>query len=230
MPDLISPCGCVNEIDPEWGIEKSKSKCDYHRSKGGKTGLEHYRDMCAIDSRGIPQHKRYGEELHFALDELGEIDVCQDTFGTVFALEVGAGLGMYAPYLMQRGFRYEAIEPDKEAASWIENNFDVLVFRGYLEDFQAAFKYGLIIAAHVFEHLKDAPAGIKKCFDMLSSGGRLILIVPNNDDPVNPDHLWMFTESTLASTLSRIGFKDIRMVSKQVVKHEKFIYCTAVKL
>lgn len=228
-PNIRSyPCGCINQIDPEWGILHSMAKCEKHHAEGGKTGLQHYIDMGCIVN-GVPQHAKYECEMQDALEEINS--EVRRLSGNPSALEIGSGLSMYAPLFLSRGFRYEAIERDSEAENWASSTFGVAVHNIEFERFDPSYlEYSIILAAHVFEHLDDAPAMMKKAFDMLVPGGRLILIVPNGeDDPVNPDHVWFFTPATLRSTLDRIGFTDVRMVEKRIVPKERFIYASATK-
>lgn len=229
------PCGCVNRIDPEWGILRSVSKCASHLRHAGKTGMAHYLDMKCIVG-GVPQHAKYAEELDVAMVEINRLIFPAPTRDTV-ALEIGCGLAMYAPKLLNLGYKYYGIEPDAAAAHWARMTFCVPICQTTFEDatgyfmdahFTGAFP-SLVLAAHVIEHVTDAPAVLASIFQLVKPPGRLILIVPDDRDPVNPDHLWFFTMPTLRTTLERIGFTDVQMVSKSIVKHENFIYCSAVK-
>lgn len=223
------PCGCVNGTDMQWGVMRRVSTCAAHQAEGGKKGLQHYIDMgCIVD--GVPQHDRYVAELRSATDEMG---IPRGSHRKEKSLEIGSGLSLYASDLRSQGYLYTGIEPDKEAEEWSRRN---ACPGSPLEIIETTFEkhsggpYKLILAAHVFEHMADAPAMMKKAFGMLAAKGRLILIVPNgDDDPVNPDHLWQFTSATLGLTLRRIGFSDIRAVEKRIVERERFIYCSAVK-
>ena len=239
MDKLNPPCGCRNALDPEWGVLKSISKCDKHRAKAGRGGLDYYRDMHALDSNGIPRHKFYVEELKEAL---GNGDLFKPHYakggGTLIQpklLEIGAGLGMYCPMALKEMYAYWAVEPDTEAAAWIRGCFDVVVYSGTFEDYHRAYYshsigFEMIIAAHVLEHLKEGPAALRKMFDLLSPhSSRLVLIVPDDSDPINPDHLWLFTPENLKSSLERTGFIDIKIEVRRRVKHENFIYAIARK-
>lgn len=220
------PCGCVNVVDDKWGILKSVSKCDEHQRASGKTGMAHYVDMGAIKD-GVPQHAKYSKEMLAAFDEMG-IEFPYSYKSRDRALEIGCGLGMYVPLLLHRGYQYRGVEPDPVAAHWTESTFDVVVRNFTFEDYSGG-EFDLIVAAHVFEHFVDAPAMLLKTFVCLAHGGNLVLIVPDDMDPVNPDHLWFFTPTTLQRILTQIGFVDIHMAVRRIVRHENFIYCIARK-
>lgn len=227
-------CGCVNVIDPWWGVQRSVTKCEGHKAHAGKSGLAYYAEMGAIDGNGYPQHTRYARELLTGLAEAGHALIFDHSPKIGPALEIGAGLGMYCPLLLTLGYPYMAIEPAADAALWIESVFGVTVQRCNWEQYALVNNngrkgWGLIVAAHVIEHLVDAPEGIRKMFDALVAGGRLVIVIPDDEDPLNPDHLWFFTAAHLENVLTRIGFKDIKTSVKKIVSHESFIYCTAVK-
>jgi trans-aconitate methyltransferase len=136
---------------------------------------------------------------------------------------------VYIPVLQQAGFVYSGVEPDKEIAVIANVLLSHRCFIGTYEDFQTDREYDLIFCAHAFEHMQDSPGMMAKAFSQLKSGGRLVLIVPNDEDKCNPDHLFFYNERSLRSVLMRIGFQDIRMVSRRRVPHEEFIYCSCVK-
>jgi len=224
----ICSCGCVNEVDKEWGILKNVSKCTYHKKaiEHQSTGLSYYEQLGAIKN-GVPQCYRYIQELESTLTEMG-VSLGESLSGTV--LEVGCGCSMYAPALLKRGYIYLGIEPNEWAATWTEHTYSVRVMEEKFEDttFQP-HTFELILAAHVVEHFVDAPLALQRMYKILKPKGRLCIIVPDDSDQTNPDHLWFFTEKTLCSALDSIGFQDINMVSKQVVAKEKFIYCMCQK-
>jgi hypothetical protein len=56
--------------------------------------------------------------------------------GTKTILEIGCGLAMYAPLFMRRGYLYSPLEVAAAAADWVENTFDVDMFRTRFEDYQ----------------------------------------------------------------------------------------------
>ncbi len=231
--DVRYACGCVNRVDREWGILRAVRKCRRHRPTPPQARARpHYTEECGVLTRaGIPRHAVYIREL---LDALVELDVripratSADPDHPPRVLEVGCGFGQYAPLFMRHGYVYEGLEANPYAADWTAGAFDVTVHRGPFEAFGAAGgTYAAIHAAHVLEHFDDAPRMAAKMFDLLAPGGRLYLVVPDDSDPVNPDHQWFFTEAGLTALLNRVGFADVRATARQIVAHEKFIYVVA---
>ena len=75
----------------------------------------------------------------------------------------------------------------------------------------------------------DAPAAIRKCADMLAPGGQLWVVVPNDDDPLNPDHTWYFSEQSLRSVVASAGLGGVMISTCQRIERERFLYVRAVK-
>ena len=117
---------------------------------------------------------------------------------------------------------------DKESLYWDGPYIGGNLIYSSFEDFDEP-DFDTIFCAHAFEHMQDSPGMMAKAFSQLKPGGRLVLIVPNDEDKCNPDHLWFWRSEDLHRVLSRIGFTDIKTVEKRRVPHEMFIYASAVK-
>jgi len=217
----LQPCGCLNFIDPEWGVLRSYQKCDHHKSMSGKSGLAYHEEMGAIKN-GVVQHENYEREL---------LECVEIPEGPGRCLEIACGVGSYIPLLADKlGYQYDGLEPDIPVADFVSEHFDALVYTETYENLGVPRpEYDLIFCAHAFEHMEDSPGMMAKAFSQLKPGGRLVLIVPNDEDKCNPDHLWFWRSEDLHRVLSRIGFTDIKTVEKRRVPHEMFIYASAVK-
>lgn len=237
MPEPICySCGCVNTLDLTWSVLRSISKCDVHRQEAGRGGLSHYIEMgCIVE--GVPQHAKYIREFTQTLEEMGAVVAHGDMIDTYPAvLAIGCGLAMYAPLWLSRGYEFVGIEPDVAAAAWAASTFDVEVLTTPFEAWNPdapvpghprGRPFGVVMAAHVVEHMTDAPAMLAKMLATLVPRGVLYLIIPDDTDPVNPDHLWFFTEANLRSTLERVGFVNIRTAVRRRIERENFIYAVA---
>jgi SAM-dependent methyltransferase len=221
-------CGCINAIDPEWGAVRNVSKCRGHQIEQkppAELDYEYYKGHGVFDGRAP-----HVEEFEDAFGPLG--------FGAgglsepSLALEVGCGPSVYVPMFLSHGYRYLGIDPSRFACEWVSQKYQVGTTIATLEEFEPLVPLWptVILAAHVLEHLTDAPAGAVKLFHLLRSGGTAFIIVPHGeDDPWNPDHLWFFTPESLTNVLERIGFVNVRTTVRKRVPHERFIYCAAVK-
>jgi SAM-dependent methyltransferase len=70
-----------------------------------------------------------------------------------------------------------------------------------------------IIARHILEHSVNTVETLKYWNEILKTGGRLIIAVPNQDIinsiPLNPEHVHAFTPSSLKDIAELCGFKQI---------------------
>lgn len=99
-------------------------------------------------------------------------------------LDVGCSTGFLGEYLIrEKGCRVDGIESDEEMAEVAARRLTSLV-KGDVEDTGLwsglnGRKYDAIIAGDIIEHLKDPVGFLKRLAGYLSSGGRIILSLPN---------------------------------------------------
>lgn len=219
---MTHACGCVNAPDSASGVLRSVSKCEHHtrhQRQPSTLGEEYYRELGGIGD-GTAQ-RRHREELAEALGTFPAGD-------GKLAVEIGCGLSGYCPALLAAGFQYRAIEASLWAAEWMRREYGVpVIVGGY--SIEMLPPCDLIVAAHVIEHLPDAPQAIRELVAGLESGGRLYIVVPDDSDPVNPDHLYFFTADSLRSVVEASGATVERLEVRSVVPQENFIYCLARK-
>ena len=221
---LAYVCGCVNEVDPECGALRSVSKCDDHlreRSETAELGEAYYRSNGALD-RDAPA--RYSAELTEALGA-----VPSPRWPHLEALEIGCGASPYVLALQRAGWAYRGLDTSAWARRWLKARHGVCTIAADFEAWEPDCQLGLILAAHCFEHMADAPAAIRKCAEILAPGGQLWLIVPNDDDPLNPDHTWYFSEHSLRSVVASAGLEGVMISTCQRIERERFLYLRAVK-
>lgn len=223
---MREPCGCELEIDDRCGALHSILKCDKHKSKQREiTGLDaaYYGELGAIDDNAIPPHIREFEDAFGKLDAAGGKD----------ALEIGAGASRYVPMILDAGYSsYNAIEPSAWACEWLKNKYpkNVWTFQMAWEDYVTdPLRYDMILSAHSLERMIDAPSALQKMADHLNPGGRLFIVIPDDSDLTNPDHLWFFNKNTLDHAMELAGLTVEIMKVRKIVAHENFIFCMARK-
>lgn len=223
---MIYPCGCENILDVPSGIVKNAHKCSHHLSKAGRGGMDYYRSLNAVG-----KNTAHVQEFKDSLDSMyAPLEPAQGV-----CLEVGAGTGVYCPWVREMGYEYGAIEPDPEAADALRTVWDAKVYEETFEEFFEEFlatnnpQVDLLIATHVIEHFRGSPAMVQAMFDLLKPGGRALFLIPDDTDPVNPDHLWFYTPTSFHSLLARVGFMDIRTMVRRITTVENFIYASAYK-
>lgn len=222
---LILPCGCALVECKVCGVKHSAMKCALHQPEKHDSQTYYLHELRGTIN-GLPQHTKICAELEAALIRMG-VGIACPVCGIV--LDIGAGIGYNAPFFLTRGFKYEAIECDRWAGKYIWGAYMSPVHAVRFEDFNVTAQYDVVIASHVLEHLTNPNTALDKIHSLVKPGGRAIVIVPNDDDLCNPDHVTFFNEHILARFFREAGFDDVRVDVAQIVPWEKFIYMTGVK-
>lgn len=226
-------CGCTNATHEPTGALRSVSKCPHHRAmqRDPKTlGRAYYEEIGAIVD-GVPQSAVLAGQL---FEALGYFPWAQGQ--DEFALDFGCGCSMFAASLLRAGYSYAGIDQSKWGCDWTASTYDVLtscqpIQRMWTEYGRATSRqqWDLILATHVIEHLPDAPDALVKLAGLLRPGGELWIVVPDDQDHVNPDHLWAFTESSLRKAVELAGLMVQRQATRRYIEREQFLYLRAVK-
>lgn len=227
---ITYPCGCVNDFDR--GVLKSILKCDHHKSMQreiGELGEEYYQENGAMDPEASV---RYAAEFEECFGKCEPVNP-----DCPFALEIGAGASHYVPMITDAEWAYYACEPSRWARQWMMSKYSdrfVRLNNSTWESFSGDthggwWKFGMILSAHSLEHMSDAPAALEKMAEYLAPGGVLYLVLPSDDDPLNPDHLWFFSAATLDLSVRMAGLVVEVLDTRQRIERERFIYCKARK-
>lgn len=243
-------CGCVNDVHEPGGVLRSISKCDRHRAKQRDVGTldkAYYEELGSLVNGGI-RTDNYLAEL---TDALGTFPLAGEPVRSPIseieseplAMEIGGGISPYFEAIRQAGYFYFGIEPSQYACRYMCEKFGLapygdgstkpdypgLMLRALFGEIPCKPEFSLVLAAHSLEHMQDAPGAIVQCADMLRPGGELWIIVPDDSDPTNPDHLFFFTEASLRSCVERAGLAIEQFAVRKHVPHERFLYCRAKK-
>ena len=131
-----------------------------------------------------------------------------------------------------RGLADLALSP-LQVRSIAESQYRINLWTGDLEGLpETLFPpgcYALILAAHVLEHLDDAPAAAAKCARLLAPGGELWVVVPDDSDPCNPDHVWMGGPDAWRACVEAAGLAVERVAVRRYIQREQFVYIRARK-
>ncbi len=221
---IVYRCGCRNDVQADTGLLRCVGKCDHHRDflKAQPTGADYYRHLGALSEDLTPNSAPYLAEL------VGALGPPPPARPGAAALEVGGGASPYVAALLALGYRYVGVEPDPWAAQWTLDTYGddrvTMISAPYPVELPAPVQ--LILCAHALEHVADAPACLKAMHIALEPGGTLLLLVPDDSDPTNPDHLWFFTAEALVRLAERTGFHVTR-VEVRPHPRENFIYLRA---
>jgi 2-polyprenyl-3-methyl-5-hydroxy-6-metoxy-1,4-benzoquinol methylase len=138
-------------------------------------------------------------------------------------LEVGTGAGFFLKAAERAGWNVAGIEVSTEAAVFARERLGLDVRQGSAEELQyPEASFDLAVLFEVIEHLLDPLRALQSVWRAVTPGGRVLLSTPNFDAlsrrilgrqwaVISPaEHLYYFTESSLARLLARAGFADVR--------------------
>ncbi len=137
--------------------------------------------------------------------------------GAKSLIDIGCGPGTFMIVARRLGLDVEGIEPTRPAAETAKS-LELKVYCGFVEEYVSnnSRTFDVVTCFEVLEHVSD-PVAMLRCMEKLvDSEGRLILSVPNVDDPymleqpfpqsMPPIHINFFNKTSLAAALLRAGF------------------------
>lgn len=160
-------------------------------------------------------------------------DVLQTYLGgrTGSILDVGSGPGLFLALGRSLGWRVKGVEPSQKAARYSKQELDLDVENIFLKEETAPSlgQFDVVHMGEVLEHLPDPAGMLKIAHDLISPGGLLTLIVPNDFNPLQmmlrdhvglqpwwvapPHHLNYFSHESLRKLVERVGFELVHMES-----------------
>jgi SAM-dependent methyltransferase len=134
-------------------------------------------------------------------------------------LDVGCGTGAHMLFLGELGWRVEGLEWDVGAAEVARRVTGRPVWVGDVHDFRPERAFDAILLNHVFEHLPDPVGDLARLRELLTPGGRIVLVWPNPQglgarrfgaawfawDP--PRHLVIPPASAVGAAAARVGLR-----------------------
>jgi SAM-dependent methyltransferase len=153
-----------------------------------------------------------------------------DTFESVLPagrrriLDVGSGPGLFLATGKARGWTTLGVEPAQQAAAHSRGLGLEIVEQFLTEDLAKELgRFDVVHMSEVLEHIPDPRAFVRLASSMLTPGGLLCIVVPNDYNPLQrvlreqdgyqpwwvapPHHLNYFTPASLQSLLERSGFE-----------------------
>lgn len=131
-------------------------------------------------------------------------------------LELGCGHGGFVRLLRELGFDAIGTELSGWVAEFARRRFDVPVLRGRLEDLPLESGFRGIAAFDVLEHLDDPLRTTRRCRELLTADGALLVQTPcyRGEGPewimFQPEeHIHLFSELAIDLLLRRSGFERV---------------------
>lgn len=148
-------------------------------------------------------------------------------------LDIGCATGMLLSYLKSKGYESHGVEICKASANYARDYHGLKVYNKPL--LETGFKdnyFSIIHFSHLIEHVPNPSEVLKEIYRILSPNGYIILTTPNaegtfakkygeNWRAVMPQHLWLFSKSTLSCYIKSIGFEIVKDLSWGSIPIEK---------
>ncbi|HRK57436.1 MAG TPA: class I SAM-dependent methyltransferase [Burkholderiaceae bacterium] len=156
-----------------------------------------------------PKLKYVQRAGHAALDRLRFIKTHLKADRTLRLLDIGAGGGEFVYLSRKHGFEASGVEPNEGYAQYAQKTYGVDIRTQMFDELDAACS-DVVTLFHVFEHMANPQAVMKKLADVLTDDGVLVIEVPNllqgDASPHNiffKAHLFYYCRYTLAAAASR---------------------------
>lgn len=135
-------------------------------------------------------------------------------------LEIGAGSGLKLEIYQKNGLRTTGLEPHGQSLSRREKCLGILR-RNVKNARLAENSFDYILLKEVIEHVPDQKLLLKKCFDWLKPGGKLVITTQNSEGIWKkvfgkdwfgydvPRHVYSYNLNNLKFTLVKYGFRVV---------------------
>jgi 2-polyprenyl-3-methyl-5-hydroxy-6-metoxy-1,4-benzoquinol methylase len=102
----------------------------------------------------------------------------------------------------------ETARADPRHAAWRSAHF-ALVRENRSEDLPAGL-FDVVLSSHTLEHVPDDRAALESYATRLAPGGILCVFVPIEESGYNPDHVRVYTVSSIAKLVETAGFEVLK--------------------
>ena len=138
-------------------------------------------------------------------------------------LDVGTSTGIFLKVCNDVGINAQGIELSDEAVKYARNTLGVSVTHTSLEEFVSNEKFDTITSWDVVEHIYSPNSFFDKVYELLADGGYFVFTTGNIESLVAkisgkrwhlfnlPDHIFFYSEKTIARLLNKHKFKVIRI-------------------
>ena len=128
-------------------------------------------------------------------------------------LDVGTGSGLLAHLARARGYDVEGTDLSKHVSENVPAKAGFPIHHGTIEDIQFTRKYDVITLLHVLEHTSDPLSTLKRCKELLSEGGYIVVVVPN----------YQSLDSRIKDVLSALKLKS-RPYKHLALGHHNYVF------
>lgn len=178
-------------------------------------------------------HESFFNLMLLSLNDINFSDLEKNVPSRRF-LDIGCATGLLLNHMKENmNFETYGVEICEDSASYARENYGLNIYNKPLIDIGFPDNhFGVIHFSHLIEHVPNPSALLKEVHRILMPGGYAIITTPNLDGifskyykenwrAVMPQHLWLFSKSTLSKYIVDIGFKVIKDLSWGSIPVEK---------
>ena len=94
-------------------------------------------------------------------------------------LDVGTGHGLLPLLARERGYRAEGTDVSRHVCEHLPQKIGIPIHHGAIEEIDFKERYDIITLIHVLEHTDSPVSTLKRCRELLSDDGYVVVVVPN---------------------------------------------------
>lgn len=222
-------CACAYERCGVCGVIRRTQRCDLHTQQayGYDASAYYTRPEMGNFAGMIPDNSAQCDELHAASQHIAPLW----SHGAA-VLDIGAGIGRLAPYVIATGGRYVACEPNPWAVRYMRAAYwrAIRVHPLSFEELHLAKKWDAILCVHTLEHFLAADRQFERMAQMRQETGVIVTCTPDQADIWNPDHYWAFAPDTLSAWADACGCRTVRSwCTEPMARGERYIWTSIRK-
>src|SRR3990172_6917522 len=99
-------------------------------------------------------------------------------------LDIGSGLGFFLKIAKKRGWKILGVEPSNTASEYANKNGLETINQNFEKVAISANLFDVISIINTFEHLRHPKSILNKSYQLLKTGGILLLVVSNDFNPL----------------------------------------------
>lgn len=119
----------------------------------------------------------HDENLHQLTDQYLDFISAHTTGETL--LDVGTGHGLLPLLAARRGYMAEGTDVSRHVCENLPQKIGIPIHHGTIEEIRFDKSYDIVTLIHVLEHTLSPLSTIKRCKELLSERGFIVIVVPN---------------------------------------------------
>jgi len=230
-------------ITHQWEPHPNQRSCGCVFQRCGICGVIRRTYRCTLHTN---QAFAYDEDAYYTRPEMGnfagmiasqdiqcrELERASQFIGPLWragaaVLDVGAGIGRLAPYVLATDAHYHACEIHPWAVRFMRSVYwrAITVLDAPFEELDRGTEWDAVLCVHTLEHFAESHRQFERMTEMIGDSGVIVTCTPNQADIWNPDHHWAFAPRTLQVWAAACGLRAVLMwMTEPMARGERYIW------